>query len=460
MLLTLLDALVDGIVSQPRDRTANSDAGPNVLVVSQKYPPESGGNAARIGDLTRHMTEDADVAVLSPPACYPATEFEWSWRRTRTETHDGVEVHRLWAWQLRTVDPSFIERMAYYLTFAVHALLWLLWNRREFDVVVTTSPPIFTGFAALPVHLLGSITWVVDVRDLWIDVSADLGFIDDDGLPARLSRRYRELELRRADLLTVTSPGTTDQLCEQYDFETPVSLVPNGVDTRRFTPAGGDASDRENRENRENREDRDGSERHHAAVEADGSGPSAARASVDLIYTGNLGYAQDLETCIRALAHTERDVSLRIVGDGDRRDALEQLAVDEDVAGQVEFTGLIDREAVPELLADARIGLAPLEDRESLSYAVPTKLYEYMACGLPVLATGRGQIERHVDDAGAGVVADDDPEAVAAAIDELLADEGVCRQYGRRGREFVTTRYDRRAIARSFAAELATLSTP
>ncbi|ARS91778.1 hypothetical protein B1756_09680 [Natrarchaeobaculum aegyptiacum] len=440
------------MVSSSHARTDDTGDDPNVLVVSQKYPPENGGNAARIGDLTRHMTEDADVTVLAPPPCYPPTAFEWSWKRARTETRDGVRVHRLWAVQLRGTDPSFLERMAYYLTFAVHACLWLCWHRREFDVVVTTSPPIFTGFGAFPVHLLGSITWVVDIRDLWIDVSADLGFIDDDGLAARLSRRYRELELRRADLLTVTSPGTTEQLREQYDFETPVSLVPNGVDTRRFRPAGDVAVDRE-------ASDRRRSTHTHPEVATSGSGASQAPTEVDLIYTGNLGYAQDLETCIRALSHTERAVTLRIVGDGDRRDALEELAVEVGVDEQVEFTGLVDRETVPDLLTDARIGLAPLEDRESLSYAVPTKLYEYMACGLPVLATGRGQIERHVDDSGAGVVAADDPAAVAAVIDDLLDDEQVRREYGRRGREFVTDQYDRRAIARSFAADLDRLSS-
>ncbi|WP_459191536.1 glycosyltransferase family 4 protein [Halosimplex sp. J119] len=391
-----------------------SESKPRTLVVSQKFPPEKGGNASRIGDLTEHMSDEIDLTVIAPPPCYPATDFDWSWDWERTEYQNGHEVVRLWAWQLREVDPSFLERMLYYFTFVVHALFWLLWRRKEFDVIITTSPPIFTGMIALPFSLTGSTKWVLDIRDLWIDVSSDLGFISEGGLVTKTSRWYRELELRTADLITVTTDGTTEQLRDQYTFDTEVRVLPNGVDTSSFKPR-----DRET--------------------------------TVDLIYTGNVGYGQDLETCVRALQYTDHDVTFRIVGDGDLRPKLNRLADEVDVGDQVEFTGIVSREEIPMLLSEARVGVAPLKERESLEYAVPTKLYEYWACELPVLALGRGKIEDIVQESEAGVVPPGSPEAVADALDELLSEDTHRQQLAERGREFVISQYEREAIAKEFA---------
>ena len=303
--------------------------------------------------------------------------------------------------------------MLYYLTFVVHALGWLFWRRKEFDVVVTTSPPIFTGMVALPFRLAGSVNWILDIRDLWIDVSSDLGFISEDGLITRLSRRYRGFELRKADMITVTTDGTTEQLRERYRFDTEVMVVPNGVDTSSFAP-------------------------------------KTTTTETNLIYTGNIGYGQDLQTCIRALQYTEQEVTFRIVGDGDLRPELTQLADEIGVSDRVEFTGLVSREEIPELLSEAQIGVAPLKERDSLEYAVPTKLYEYWACNLPVLALGNGKIEEVVTASDAGIVASGSPQSVAEAIDSLLADVNHRCHLGEQGREFVVSNYERQSIAHEF----------
>ncbi len=361
---------------------------------------------------------------MAPPTCFPPGEFEWSWKRATKKRREGHDLIRLWSWQPRTVDPSFVERMLYYIIFAFHALVWAFLRRDEFDVVLTSSPPIFTGLVAFPLSITGSAKWVLDIRDLWIDVSSDLGFISGDGIATRLSRRYQEQALKRADLVTITTPGTEARMREHYSFETAVQVIPNGVDTQYFEPQ---------------------------------DEPQTA----DLIYTGNIGYGQDLETCIRALPLLENsDVTFTLVGDGDLRPELTALAERLGVTDRVEFTGLVPRDEIPRLLNGATIGVAPLKARESLSYAVPTKVYEYLACKLPVLALGNGEIERVVEASEGGVIPDGSPQSVADAIDELLDDERRRRRMATRGRQFVVSNYDRQAIAAELFDAISKLVEP
>lgn len=83
----------------------------------------------------------------------------------------------------------------------------------------------------------------------------------------------------------------------------------------------------------------------------------------------------------------------------------------------------------------------------SLSYAMPTKSYEYLACGVPVVVTGRGEVARSVAASGGGRHAEVDAEDIAAALDELLEAPDRRRRFGASGREHVADRYDRAGIA-------------
>ena len=142
-----------------------------------------------------------------------------------------------------------------------------------------------------------------------------------------------------------------------------------------------------------------------------------------------------------------RNVELLIVGDGDTRECLERLVEVEDLTGSVTFTGILSRDEIPRLLSESLVGVAPLKQLKTLEYAAPTKAYEYMACGIPFIGCGNGEIANLANDSGAGVIADNTPEAIAAAISSLLDDPDRMEEMGRRGREYVAEHYDRRTVA-------------
>lgn len=401
----------------PEDRS-------RVVVVSQHYPPDKSGNASRIRDTCEHLTDAGwDVTVLAPPPAFPHGQFGRTWKRQTTRTDGDATVHRLWAWQPTTENPSFPSRMAYYLLFPLHALVWLLLNYRSYDAIVTSSPPIFTGLAGLPFGVGGRKPLVVDVRDLWIDASVGLGFISAGGVLERVSRAYEGFLLRVADRVTVTTAVLGDRLVEQYGLDSKkITHLPNGVDTSEYRPA---------------------------ETESDPT----------IVYTGNVGHAQALEACVRAMAKLDHpQATLEIVGDGDIRDELESVVAENGLQQRVSFRGTVPRDAVPEILGSAAIGVAPLKDDDTLEYAVPTKAYEYMSCELPVVATGIGEIEALINSSGGGVFLEDDPERLADAFETLLNDTEKRDSLGAAGREHVVEHYDRGVIARRFGELLTEVS--
>ena len=397
-----------------------------VVVASQHYPPDKSGNASRISDTcSRLVTEGWEVTVLAPPPAFPHGQFDRSWKRKTTDTNDGVTVHRLWAWQPTVEDPGFVSRMAYYLLFPLHAFVWLLFNHRTYDAMITSSPPIFTGLSALPFGLMGQKPWIVDVRDLWIDASIGLGFIKEGGLLERISRAYEQVVLRTADRVTVTTTVLGERLKDHYGIDDrKIVHLPNGVGTAEFQPTD-------------------------------------EKSESTIVYTGNVGHAQDLTACIKALPRMDSEAAkLRIVGDGDIKNDLEALVSEEGLDDRVEFTGLVPREDVPGILDDATIGVAPLKKEDTLEYAVPTKAYEYMSFELPVVATGMGEIEVLIEESGGGVFVENDPQRLAEAFDALLADPERREQLGRNGREHVIERYDRGVVASRLSAVLDEVSVP
>lgn len=393
-----------------------------ILIISQHFPPEKSGNASRIFDMSSHLHKlGANVTVLAPHPSFPSGYFKRKWSIYESRTVNGINLVNLLAWQPNNENPGFVGRIAYYLTFPLHTILWILFNFRKFDVIITSAPPIFTGFGGIPAKLLFKKKWVMDVRDLWINASISLGFLKKGSLFEKMSRTYEQICYSNADMICVTTEELGQDIMKTYKNidERIIKVTPNGVDTDFFYPVDVPKKNQ-------------------------------------IIYAGNIGHAQDLEDVILAMkiVNERFDLKLLIVGNGDIKGYLEKVTTENRLTDYVEFPGLLPREDIPRLLSESLIGVAPLKKLKTLEYAIPTKAYEYMACGIPFVGCGEGEIRKLAETSGGGVIAENSPEDIAEAILRLLENPQKRAEMGRMGRAFVEKNVSRKLIVANLKVNL------
>lgn len=165
---------------------------------------------------------------------------------------------------------------------------------------------------------------------------------------------------------------------------TRVFTVPNGVNVHRITPQ-----------------------------------PESPGAPV-VTFVGTLKPWHGVDVLLHARAQAHKDWKLRIIGDGPMRAELDDLA--RSLGIDVDFRGAVAPDAIPQHMAGTAIGVAPYPamDTDSDQYFSPLKVYEYMAAGLPVVASRVGQLPEIMGES-AYLVPPSDPEALAEALDALAA---------------------------------------
>jgi glycosyltransferase involved in cell wall biosynthesis len=118
---------------------------------------------------------------------------------------------------------------------------------------------------------------------------------------------------------------------------------------------------------------------------------------------------------------------------------------------RVDFLGWVDYEVVPKIISCAVAGLALMKRTPFFEMIVPNKVYEFMACGCPVIASGLSEVRRYVADPKAGVLLGRDLDAseVAEAMGSILEDRAGARTMGNRGARAVRSRYNWKTCERS-----------
>jgi glycosyltransferase involved in cell wall biosynthesis len=396
-----------------------------ILIISQHFPPEKSGNASRISDMSKFLVgTDSEVIVLAPHPNFPHGSFKRKWIISEEHIVNGVHLKNLLSCQPDSIDPGFVQRMAYYLSFPFHAVLWSAFNYRKFDVIITSAPPIFTGFAGLSSKVLFRKKWVMDVRDLWINASISLGFLKKGSFFEKISRMYEQACYSKADIISVTTQELGEDIIRTYNgvSASKVKVTSNGVDTSFFYSL---KMEKKNQ----------------------------------IIYAGNIGHAQDLENVILAMKIINESYPLKfiIAGDGDIKAQLQEVVAKNGLEDVVIFSGLVPREEVPKLLSESLIGIAPLKKLKTLEYAVPTKAYEYMACGIPFVGSGEGEIRKLAEQSGGGIISENSPEAFAEIIMSLLSDSRKMEEMGCKGRDYVEKHYSRQQIASNLRSNIDTI---
>ncbi|MCW2698112.1 MAG: glycosyltransferase [Modestobacter sp.] len=396
-----------------------------VVVVSQYFWPEG----FRVNDLVAGLVADGHrVDVLTGQPNYPAGRLFPGYGPLRPvrQSAFGARITRVPLIPRGNSTPARLA--ANYLSFAASASLLgplLLRGRVDAVLVVGYSPLTVT----IPAAVLGWVKRapvVLWLQDLWPDTLRAMGLLRRPWLDRAATAASAWLH-RRMERVLVQSEAFRGPLLAQGVRTEAISYAPNWAE-EEFVPV---------------------------SVPEDAPERAEVPQGFVLMFAGNLGSAQGLETLVQAAEATRGlpDLHWVVLGDGSRAGWLADEVRKRDLGRTVHLPGRRTAESMPTWFALADVMVVTLQPAPVFALTIPSKVQAYLACGRPVLAALDGEGARVVRASGCGVTVDaGDGEALAAGARHLYGlgvDERA--ELGRRARRYYSAEFDRRKTVRHIA---------
>ena len=396
-----------------------------ILLLTQYFPPEFGAAAARNAEHARLWAEAGhDVEVLTGFPNYPEGVIhpEYKGKRFLKTEQDGYRLHRTWLHA--APNRSVFQRAAASLSFMASALLSGCLRCQRPDVIVASSGPFFVGPLGYLLSLFKRAPFVFEARDLLPQQAVDTGMLKNPILIRLLSTIEKFLDHRAAAIITV-APASRDALIERGIPPCKVHTIENGVNEAFFKPGP----------------------RGNALRDQHGWGEKFVA-----LYAGAHGVSQGLGALLEAASALkgEADILFVFVGDGAAKPELMATAKEQRL-DNVQFLPPLSKENMPDLYNAADVCLVPLRKGNYFEINIPSKLFEIMACGRPIVLGAKGQARALLEAPGAGIAVDPEDAAAYAEAIRRLRDEGeAAAQFGKGGRAHVTEHFTRAKKARAY----------
>lgn len=405
-----------------------------ILFITQFFPPETGAAASRISGLAKNLNRlGHKITVLTGLPNYPSGIINERYRSKLfcLENIDGVAINRVWVY----ASPlrSFFTRLLNYFSLVITSILFELFDKDNYDVLVASSPPLFLGISGYVIARLKRARFVLDIRDIWPKIGIDTGELNKDSIFIRIAEGLEAFLYNKADLITVVTGYKFRHLKEKGMPESKIKMIPNGVD-REFIEVKTDPEVK--------------------AKYYNNSG------TFTVLYAGLLGIAQGVEVVIKAanLLKDRHEIKFYIIGEGVEKGSLVRLAKGLGLQNVI-FIDNQPKEKIATFLRHSDVSIIPLK-KADFADSVPSKLLESMAFGCPVILSASGEAAMIVERSGGGLVArPGDPLELAEAISRLYNDPDLRIQSGRNGIRFIEDNFIREKIAKELEKALIYITT-
>ncbi len=395
----------------------------HILFLTDNFPPEVNAPASRTFEHCREWVRAGRrVTVVTCAPNFPGGKVYEGYRNRlwQTEMMDGIRVVRVWSYI--TANEGFLKRILDYVSFMVAAVAASLFIRGV-DVVVGTSPHFFTACGAYLVSRMKRIPFVFELRDIWPESIKAVGAMGDSPVIRFLEKVEMFLYGRAARIVSVTESFKRVLIRRGVDGGK-IEVVTNGVDLAGFAPREKD---------------------HELTARFGLSGKFVAG------YVGTHGMAHALETILEAAGRMGQRVGgdtyrFILLGNGARKQELVEAA------GRMGLTNVIFIDSVPKSevarywsLLD--VSIIHLKKTELFTTVIPSKLFECMGMGIPVLHGVAGESAGIVEREGVGLVFEPENAGELCEKLEVLRQDKALYQKCHENCLVAARRYDRSALA-------------
>ena len=363
-----------------------------ILIVCQYFPPDITAAAFRMFDTAQLLGANGHgVRVIT---AHP--------HRSQVDGDSVAEYDRQISGVSRTRvahlnGGGFFNYIKHYTSFMVGSS-WLglkLWSARwKPDVIWASSPPLFVGLSGVALSRLFRAPLVLDVRDIWPASAVGTGQLSVQGRAYNYGEKMEKYVYDKAAHITCVARPMQEYI--RTRTETPVTVVYNGAR----------ASD----------------------VVVGAAGSSGSKNGRTLLYAGNLGRAQQLDLLVHAWANVHgrnglHRWSMKLLGRGVMEKDLKELTTGLGVSGSVVFAPPVSRQdALREMMQAAALSVS-LQPGKAFEKTIPSKVFDCMAVGRPILAGVAGEARDILESTGANVCYEPgDQEQLERGLERLMGD--------------------------------------
>ena len=339
-----------------------------VLVVSFYYEPELGAAPSRITNLAKGLkASGVDVDVLTCLPNYPKGKIfdGYRGRCSMKETIDGIDIYRYWTYA--TVSKNPIKRVVAMTSYAVTMWAFALKRKlvKSYDRVIVQSPPIMVSASAVLLFkkLFGKNT-ILNVSDLWPGSAVELGYVRKGSLFFKVLSFLERFIYRNADSVMGQSGEIIEHVCGMFPAK------------RTFL---------------------------YRNLQPVADVPVVARkrnAKLKIVYAGLFGVAQDMLSLLKAVDFKALDVEMHLYGGGNQMDKI--LSYIKSGDKNICYHGYVSKQEMNEELKKYDLSIIPLA--APIYGAVPSKIFDLLPAGIPILFSGEGEGARIVKEYGFGLV--------------------------------------------------------
>lgn len=350
----------------------------HILFLTDNFPPESNAPANRTHEHAREWVKAGHkVTIITCAPNFPHGRVFPGYRNRfrQTEQMDGITVVRVWSFMAS--NTGFLLRVLDFLSFMISGFLGGLKVRRP-DIVVGTSPQFFTVCAAFMLARVKRVPFVFEIRDLWPE-SLKAVSIPGAELLISLAKPIAHFLYNRADHFVVVTNGFKLFLEQKGIPSERITVIRNGIDLKKFVP-----------------------------IPANEMLKAELKLNTRFVvgYIGTQGMAHHLETIIDAARLAKNDPKFSelhfiTVGTGAEMEKLKYLARDLD---NFTMIGQVDRAEIPKYWSLLDASVIHLRDDPVFDTVIPSKLFEAMGMGVPILHGVRGESAEIVEEYGVGCV--------------------------------------------------------
>ena len=396
-----------------------------IAYICQYFVPEPSAPSARISELSQAWVKDGhDVTVLTGMPNHPngIVLNEYRGKIIADENIGDVTVLRNWLYATR--NEGVLKKTLSHLSFMISVVILGLPRLNTIDVIIVSSPTFFSAFAGLFISKIRRVPFVFEVRDLWPAVFIDLGILNNVFL-IRLLETWEMFLYTQAALIVTVTNSFRNKLIERGLAAEKIVVVSNGAMVNKFNP---------------------GDKNTDICNELGISGKFVVS------YIGAHGISQGVETIMEAagILKYRTDITFMLVGEGAMKKAMVVMKNDSDLQNVIMLPAQL-KERIPDLYRASDVCIVPLRDVPLFDSFVPSKMFEIMSCGIPIIGSVNGEAREILElSKSARIISPESVDELVDSIEWMVDNPQERKVMGASGRIFVCENYNRTMLAKKY----------